>query len=429
MDKTSFYGESGGQVYDEGRITSESGAVAKIDNVQIFGQYVLHLGTVIEGVFKKDESVTCSVDYVRRAPIAANHTMTHVLNFALKDVLINRATDTNAVAQSVDQKGSLVDEKKLRFDFSWGGAITTEQLAEVEKLVSDAIKAEIPIDAYIAPLDKAKEISSLRAVFGEVYPDPVRVIAVSPTPVEKILENPQDASWKNYSVEFCGGTHLTNTKEAQAFVLLQEEGIAKGIRRITGVTMADAQNAIEAGKAIASKINTAGELEGLALEEATKQLTAELNGFTISSALKSSLRSTLDKYSKTVTAWKKVAAAAKSNEVILELIAAAEETEDNKFVRRIDFGIDGKLAKKVQNDYGKKIKDKAFMLITADGDADRFMVIAYAPKGMGSVDCKAWVTAATEGTGGKGGGKKDSAQFTVSGTSLIDGVLEKANAF
>ena len=429
LDKTSYYGESGGQIYDTGTIVSESGAVAKIENVQIYGQYVLHLGTVTEGVFKKDDTVKCCVDYVRRAPIGSNHTMTHVLNFALKDVLVTKASDSGTSSQTVDQKGSLVDENKMRFDFSWGGPLTTQQLADVEKTVSDAIKDEIPVDAYVAPLGKAQEISSLRAVFGEVYPDPVRVVAVSTSPVSKILENPQDAMWNKYSVEFCGGTHITNTKEAKAFVLLQEEGIAKGIRRITAVTMTDAENAIKAGEEIAAKVKAAGNLKGLELEDAIKKLTVDVNEVTISAVLKSSLRDTLGTYAKSVVAWKKEAAAAQSGEITSKLIAAAEETEGDKFVCRIDFGVNGKLAKTVQTAYGKKIKNKAFLLVTADKDADRFMVITFSPKQLKSVDCKAWATAATEGTGGKGGGKKDSAQFTVSGLSSIEGVLEKAKSF
>lgn len=429
LDKTSYYGESGGQIYDTGTIVSESGSVAKIENVQIYGQYVLHVGTVTEGVFKKDDSVKCCVDYVRRAPIASNHTMTHVLNFALKDVLVTKASNDGTLSQSVDQKGSLVDENKLRFDFSWSGPITTKQLSDVEKICSDAIKDEIPIDTEIAPLDKAQQISSLRAVFGEVYPDPVRVVAISTSPISKILENPQDAMWNEYSVEFCGGTHVTNTKEAKAFVLLQEEGIAKGIRRITAVTMVDAENAIKAGEEVSAKVKAAGELKGLELEDAIKKLTVDVNEATISAVLKSSLRDTLSTYGKAVVAWKKETAAAKSGEITSQLIAAAEATEGDKFVCRIDFGVNGKLAKNVQTAYGKKIKDKAFLLVTADEDADRFMVIGFSPKQLKSVDCKAWVTAATEGTGGKGGGKKDSAQFTVSGISLIEAVLEKAKAF
>lgn len=427
LDKTSYYGESGGQIYDIGTIVSESGATMKVDNVQIYGQYVLHLGTVVEGTFHKEDIVTCRVDYDRRAPIAANHTMTHVLNYALKDVLVGKAASNDA-GQSVDQKGSLVDESKLRFDFSWGSGLTTDQLAAVEKIVSGIINDAIPVDAYVAPLDDAKKISSLRAVFGEVYPDPVRVVAVSPSPISEILQDPENAKWGNYSVEFCGGTHLSNTKDAQAFVLLQEEGIAKGIRRITGITMHDAQAAIKLGEELNAKVTAIGDLNGLELEEAVKALTAELNGASISAVLKSTLRDTLTSYAKKVVAWKKERAAAKTSEVTAEVISAAENTDGNKVVLRVDVGADAKSIKSVQNAVGKKIKDKAFFLVSADEDADRYIVLAFAPSSMSEVDCKAWASSAIEGTNGKGGGKKDSAQFTVSGVSSINSVLEKAKS-
>jgi alanyl-tRNA synthetase len=429
LDKTSFYSEAGGQIYDIGSITSVSGAKVVVENVQSYGQYILHLGKVVDGKLNKGDSVSCSVDYVRRAPIASNHTMTHVLNYALLDVLVKNAPNNEeSLGQTVDQRGSLVDENKLRFDFSWNGALTLDQLASVEKVVSDVIKSEIPVDSFVAPLDSAKQISSLRAVFGEVYPDPVRVVAVSPTPITEILLNPQDGAWGGYSIEFCGGTHLKNTKEAKAFVLLQEEGIAKGIRRITGLTMDDALAAIKAGEEFEAKVAAAGEMSGENLEEQIKVLTVELNGLAISATLKSRMRDVLSNYSKTVVAWKKEQAAGKTQNVVDDMIATVESSEGLKVVCRVDFGVDGKVAKAVQTAVGKKIKDKAILFVSADEGADRFMVVAFAPKGL-NVDCKAWVAAATEGTDGKGGGKVDSAQSTVPGITNLDGVLAKARSF
>lgn len=427
LDKTSFYGEAGGQIYDTGSIVSESGATLTVENVQIYGQYILHLGTVTEGTFNKGDAVKCCVDYVRRAPIAANHTMTHVLNYALKDVLITNGTGDST--QTVDQKGSLVDETKLRFDFSWGSGLTTEQAAAVENIVSGVINDSVPVDAFVAPLDNAKKISSLRAVFGEVYPDPVRVVAVAPTPISEILKNPEDSTWNQYSVEFCGGTHLSNTKDAKAFVLLQEEGIAKGIRRITGVTSDDAVAAIKAGEEFEAKVAEAGNLKGLELEDAIKKLTVELNSLTISAVIKAKCRDTLATYGKTVVAWKKEAAAAKTKAVTDEVLAAAASTEGEKVVLRVDVGADSKAAKAIQQAVGKKIKDKSFFLVSADEAADRYIAMAFCHKSNKAVDCKKWVIAATEGTGGKGGGKPDSAQFTISGVSSIDSVLEKAKSF
>ena len=426
VDRTSFYGEAGGQTYDVGTIVSEGGAKIHVENVQIYGQYILHLGTVVEGTLNKDDTIKCCVDYVRRAPIAANHTMTHVLNYALKDVLVTNGSGD--ATQSVDQKGSLVDETKLRYDFSWGSGLTTDQLAAIEKIVCDVINDAVPVDAYVASLESAKKISSLRAVFGEVYPDPVRVVAVSPTPVTQILENPEDSCWGAYSVEFCGGTHLSNTKDAKAFVLLQEEGIAKGIRRITGVTMDDAIAAIKTGEEFESKVTAAGELEGLELDEEIKKLTVELQSLSISAVLKVRIRDTLASYFMKVVAWKKEEAAAKTAEVTTQIIALAEASEDEKIICRVDIGTDTKSAKAIQQAVGKQIKDKAFFLVSADEDSDSYIVLAFCHKSMKSIDCKAWAEAAIEGTGGKGGGKKDSANFTISGVSSLDSVLEKAKA-
>lgn len=427
LDKSSFYAESGGQTYDTGVIVSANGATMEVEMVQLYGQFVLHLGKITEGTFTVGDSVICKVDYVRRAPIASNHTMTHVLNYALQEVLVTRPFNESGKegTVTVDQKGSLVDETKLRFDFSWNGPLGLKELKDVEEIVQGRINDAVPVEAFVAPLEAAQKISSLRAVFGEKYPDPVRVVSVAPFKIPDMLENPQDSAWKEYSVEFCGGTHLTNTKEAEAFVLLSEEGIAKGIRRITGVTMADATKAILDGKTIEDKVKAAGSLDGDELEEEVKKLTPELNELSISAALKIELRETLVSYSKKVVAYKKEKVAAMTGVIVEQALAKAASTEGEKVVLRYDFGIDGKIAKAVTQAFGKQCKDKALMLITGDTETDRIMIVAATPKGV-AVDCKAWVDATTEGTDGKGGGNKDSAQSTLTGMASMDSVVAKA---
>ena len=428
LDKTAFYAEAGGQIYDIGTLKTAS-ATFNVTDVQMYGQYVLHLGEVTSGTMSLGDSATCCVDYVRRAPIASNHTMTHVLNFALREVLVKRpAKEGKAPASDVDQKGSLVDEFKSRFDFSWNKALTQEELKEVEKICVEQIEKEVPVDAYVAPLADAEKIGSLRAVFGEKYPDPVRVVAVTPAKIPEILANPQDATWNDYSVEFCGGTHLTNTKEAQSFVLVQEEGIAKGIRRITFFTHNGAKKAIAVAEEFQKKVTAASSVESNKLEAEIKVLTVDLEKLEISTFKKTEMRDSLTALTKKVIAYKKEQLAGKTDEIKALAIAAGEGCEGNKVVFRYDFGIDGKLAKNVGQAFGKKLKDKALLLVSADEDSDRFLVFAMAPKGV-DVDCKAWVTAAAEGTGGKGGGKKDNAQFTVPGIGSVESVLAKAKAF
>ena len=426
LDKSSFYAESGGQIYDTGVIKSSSGAVLKVDNVQLYGQFVLHLGEIESGSFSVGDSVSCCVDYERRAPIASNHTMTHVLNHALREVLILQpARGGKEATMTVDQKGSLVDESKLRFDFSWNAQLTPEQLAAVEKHCVERIEKEVPVSAYVAELSQAEQISSLRAVFGEKYPDPVRVVSVANHTIPEMLANPQDSQWNEYSVEFCGGTHLTNTKEAEAFVLLNEEGIAKGIRRITGVTKEDAKKAIALAAEFETRLAKAGELEGDALEEASKLMKEELNQMSIAAVKKIEFRDTLENYGKQVVAFKKQKLAELTDEITAKAIEVASTTEGNKVVYRSDFGTDGKVAKSVTTAVGKKVKDKAFMIVSADADSDKFMVMASAPKGFKAVDCKKWAEACVEGTDAKGGGM----QYTVEGLSSIDSVIAKAQQF
>jgi alanyl-tRNA synthetase len=429
LDKTSFYPEAGGQIYDIGTLKTANGATVEVTNVQSYGSFVLHLGVVTEGSLSVGDTISCSVDYVRRRPIASNHTMTHVLNYALREVLVKRpAKEGKASTVDVDQKGSLVDEFKSRFDFSWNGQLSPKELADVEKLCQERIDKAIPVDAYVAPLADAEKISALRAVFGEKYPDPVRVIAVTPSTVTEILSNPQDAMWNDYSVEFCGGTHLTNTKEAEAFILLNEEGIAKGVRRIIFVTREDAKKAIALAGEFEEKLKGAGSLEGDELEARVKVLTVELDGAIVSAVKKIEFRDTVSVLLKKVLAFKKQRIAGMTDEIKAKAIAAGEAGEGNKVVFRFDFGIEGKVAKAVTQAFGKKIKDKALMLVSADEDSNRFLVMTYAPKGV-DVDCQAWGTAAIEGTEGKGGGKKDSAQFTVPDISKLGGVIEKAKQF
>jgi alanyl-tRNA synthetase len=429
LDKTSFYAEQGGQINDIGDIIKAgNGATVRITNVQLYGSFVLHLGEVVEGTLSVGDSVSCSVDYVRRHPITSNHTMTHVLNHALREVLVTRpaAAGKTPSGVNVDQKGSLVDEFKSRFDFSWNAQLTPQQLADVESLCREQIEKAIPVEAYVAPLADAEKIGALRAVFGEKYPDPVRIVAVANSPVSEILANPEDTMWNQYSVEFCGGTHLKNTKDAEAFCLLGEEGIAKGIRRIVFVTCDDAKKAIATADEFEAKLEASSKLEGGdELEALVKTLSMELDALVVSKVKTIAFRETIAGFLKKVMTWKKQRMAGMTDEIKAEAIELGEATEGNKVIFRYDFGLNAKLGKNVGTAFTKKIKDKAIMIISADADSDRFLVLAMAAKGL-DVDCKAWCMAVTEGMNAKGGGKKDSAQVTVSDVSLVESVLEKA---
>jgi len=438
LDKTSFYAEQGGQINDTGTIKNEKNEVVmNVINVQIYGGFVVHVGTVSHPLSVGDV-LTCAVDYKRRLPIASNHTMTHVLNYALRDVLIskNASGGEGEVQQQVDQKGSLVDESKLRFDFSWNGAITKEQLAQVEKRCIECIQEKIPVGSYVAPLDQASKISSLRAVFGEVYPDPVRIVAVAPFSIpDEILPNPQDDTWSAFSVEFCGGTHLSNTSEIQNIVILQEEGIAKGIRRITAVTMDAAKEAIAQGKELSDRLQHAStSLPMDKLEDEIKLLTNEVSSSSISALDKMTMRDTLSGLSKKVFQWKKEQAAAATTQIIADIVALASSDATNVICRK-DFGLEGKIAKKIMASYEKKKCTKPLFMLSSslDNDDKKCMIVASCPT-KGVVDCKEWILFALKDipVSYKGGGKPASAQYTIDGVDnegCMEEILKKASTF
>jgi len=429
LNKSSFYAETGGQIYDTGTIEVEA-TIMYVTNVQIYGEYTLHIGILRKvGELHKGDKATCRVDYIRRAPIASNHTMTHVLNFALRDLLV-----TSKSSGSIDQKGSLVDDQKLRFDFSWnGGPLTIDQLIAIENLVNTVIKSNHAVNSSVLPFENAMQIISLRAIFGETYPDPVRVVAISQASISQILKNPKNESWNKYSIELCGGTHLLNTSEAGAFVILQEEGIAKGIRRITATSMMQAKMAIEQANILESKVNAFTQMKNIELEDNIKQLSIELSNLSISAIVKIKLRKKLALYGKKVSKWKKERMSQLTIDIVNKLISFEKIccTTENKFVCRVDFGIlDGKVVKNVQATYRKKGHDKAFFLVSADIEQDKFVAIVCAPKDRNNiVNCKKWVTIAIEGFEGKGGGNEESAFYTLNGVSHIDNVLSNAYRF
>ena len=175
LDSTSAYAEAGGQVADVGTISGPDGASFEVSDVQKFGAYVLHIGKVTSGSFKVGAAVTLALDYGRRALIAQNHTSTHMLNLALRD----------ALGGECDQRGSLCDMDKLRFDFAYGKPLTEAELAATQAGVNRQIDAALTIHTQVVGLDGAKAINGLRAVFGEQYPDPVRVVTVGGDGVQR----------------------------------------------------------------------------------------------------------------------------------------------------------------------------------------------------------------------------------------------------
>ena len=231
LDRTNFYAEMGGQVGDSGLLASASGEF-DVQSTRTVGGYVLHIGRIRSGKLTVGDTVEADRLF-RRRRTEKNHTGTHLANWALRETL----------GDGVQQKGSLVDPEKLRFDFSHSKSMSDEEIAGVEKLVNEAIAKKLPVYAQEAPQEKALKINGLRAVFGEKYPPMVRVVSIG-APVADLLNDPAKADWRKFSIEFCGGTHLASTDQIERFAITAEESVSKGIRRIVALT-GEAATAVE----------------------------------------------------------------------------------------------------------------------------------------------------------------------------------------
>lgn len=209
LERTPFYAESGGQVGDTGLLTW-SGGRFKVTDTQKEGSNHLHIGTVIEGELFPGLEVDARIDHARRERTKKNHSATHLMHAALRNVL----------GEHVTQKGSLVDPDKLRFDFSHFEAVTAEQLREIERQVNEQILGNTPVETEVTDMEQAQAKGAM-ALFGEKYGDTVRVLSMG-----------SDA----YSVELCGGTHVARTGDIGLFRITSESGISSGVRRIEAVT-------------------------------------------------------------------------------------------------------------------------------------------------------------------------------------------------
>jgi alanyl-tRNA synthetase len=217
LDRTKFYAEQGGQVGDVGVIVTDT-ARFDVEDTQRLGDSVLHIGTLKQGTLDVGQSVEPGLNGGSRWATMQNHTATHLLNLALRQVL----------GDHVEQKGSLVDSAKTRFDFTHARSLTADEVNQVENIVNGQILEDYRVSAVTKPLAEAKKIAGVRAVFGEKYPDPVRVVMIG-------AENPE-AITPDLSAEFCGGTHLDRTSSIGLFKIVSQEAVAKGVRRVTAMT-------------------------------------------------------------------------------------------------------------------------------------------------------------------------------------------------
>lgn len=421
LDKTCCYAEQGGQEYDTGKIIIDGSAEFKVENVQLYNGYVFHTGYLNEGILSVANKVIVSYDESRRHSIKNNHTGTHILNYALREVL----------GEDVNQKGSLVNPEKLRFDFSHKKPLSFEELSQIEKICNDQIKANLNIYYKDVPLDIAKSIFSVRAVFGETYPDPVRVVSIGKS-VDDLLKYPSSEEWGKYSIEFCGGTHVTKTSDIKEFVIVEESGIAKGIRRIVAVSGFEAYDVQKVAQEFEVALNS---LESLPFsqnkEKKAKELGVQLGQLSISIITKNDLRMRFNKIEKEIKDELKLKAKREIKQTLDEVKSFFIENKDAVFfVKHINIPTNAKAITEAINHIKTTSKDKSIYLFTGNEPEGKVAHGCYISdnaisKGINGSDLAKLISA---NVGGKAGGKDNIFQGMGNNLKGIEKALEVVTA-
>lgn len=428
LDKTCFYAEMGGQVGDTGRIrvsrpmggNSRNGEF-EVEATHNCGGYIVHIGRMRKGELRVGDGVIGELDQRRRATVEANHTTTHLLNHALREVL----------GEGVEQKGSLVAPDRLRFDFSHAKPLTEEQAARVQALVQEKIDADLAVHADTVPLDAGKRINGLRAVFGETYPDPVRVVSVG-APIDDLLREPASNTWRAMAIEFCGGTHLKSTGQAEAFILTGEESVSKGVRRLGAITGTPAVEARERATKLFSRLRGAAELPVAHLSAELQEITDDIDGTELPLVARTEMRALIEVLQEKIKEANKARAAAGRDQAVAKAREIAEQTTAQLIVAELpEAGTDRQALFAAMDALRSRHPESGVLLIGVDADDDKIAIVAKVPDSLIKRGLKAgdWVRAASEACGGKGGGKPDSAQGGGTGASKAGLVNEAASDF
>ncbi|CAN7436147.1 alanine--tRNA ligase [Acidovorax sp. LjRoot74] len=358
LDTTPFYAESGGQVGDEGVITSGSARFAVGDTLKIKADVFGHHGTLEEGTLNVGDTVQAQVNTAVRAATVRNHSVTHIMHKALREVL----------GSHVQQKGSLVNADRTRFDFTHNGAVTAAEIREIERRVNEEILANQPTQARVMDIESAQKTGAMM-LFGEKYGETVRVLDIGT------------------SRELCGGTHVQRTGDIGLFKVVGEGGVAAGVRRIEAVTGA---NALAYLQNLEDTVNQAA--------STLKAPVAELNG-RISQALDNARA-----LEKEVAALKGKLASSQGD----ELVNQAVEVKGLKVLAAALPGADAKTLRDTMDKLKDKLKTAAIVLAAVDSDKVQIAAGVTADS-VGKLKAGELVNFVAQQVGGKGGGKPDMA--------------------
>ncbi len=359
LDNTPFYAESGGQVGDLGEINS-AGAHFVVSDTRKQGKAFTHIGECKRGSFEVGQKVLAHVDEQNRQATALNHSATHLLHAALRQIL----------GEHVNQKGSLVDSQRLRFDFSHFEPVSAEQLRDIERLVNQQIRINHAVETRLMPIEKARE-SGAMALFGEKYDDEVRVLSMG-----------------EFSIELCGGTHVGRTGDIGIFKIISEVGIASGVRRLEAVTGDKALNYIEDSENRLRKISDLVKAKADNVEDKTAQLVQRTRQLEKElEVLKTKLASSAGQ----------------------DLAAEAKEIQGVKVLAaRLD-GVDAKALRDAVDQLKNKLGSAAIVLSTVEDD--KITLIAGVSKDQtAKIRAGDLVAHVATQVGGKGGGRPDMAQ-------------------
>jgi len=400
LDRTCAYAEQGGQIGDRGTIAAPGGRF-RFETTLRLGDTVVHAGRLAQGRLRVGDVVRIEVDPVRDATMQ-NHTVTHMMNWALREVL----------GEHVQQKGSLVDPEKTRFDLSHHAQITEEQLARVEELVNRLVAADLPVYTQVVAKERALEINTLRAVFGEQYPDQVRVVSIG-VPVEDLLANPKNPEWMKYSVEFCGGTHLSRTAQVGRFRFIEETAVAKGVRRVTAITGERAARAEAAATAVLRQLKDAAEAPAESLPRRIVELNTVMSQTELPLVEKQRMREDLAKLQEKAKKLQKQAAKAGTADIMArvdQVLAAAERVGPTSIIAA-DVGEATADQLRAACDSLRARAGSAAVLLASRQD-DRVLLLAAMTEDVVRKGVKAGdlVKEIAPLVGGKGGGRPDMAQ-------------------
>ncbi|OAR02070.1 hypothetical protein LLEC1_07727 [Akanthomyces lecanii] len=419
LDKTNFYAESGGQIADTGRIVIDDVAEFKVMDVQNFGGYVLHSGYLEYGALSSGDEVICEYDELRRSPIRNNHSGTHILNHALREVL----------GDDINQKGSLVDDEKLRFDFSHKAQVKNDELKKIEDLSNAYIRQNSKVYTKDVDLDLAREIEGVRAVFGETYPNPVRVVSIG-MDIDTMLAEPKKADWRKYSVEFCGGTHVEQTGLLKDLLIVEESGIAKGIRRIIAYTGEAAHKIQREAVEFSKTLDALDELPfGPEKEAQVKTVSQELSKLVISTLTKEEFNQRFTKISTSVVNEQKKKQKAESKTALDTVTKYFEDNKEAKwFVGRLPIGANAKALGDVVKHFQSKEKEKTVYLFGGSQEAGGVVHGVYIGQHLASqgVTAEQWAASVSEVIGGRSGGKEPTRAGQGTKPESIDDGVEQA---